>query len=273
MAMSQDQLQQYRKEIDSLDRKLLALLNQRIRVSINIGAVKLASGRKVFAPDREEEVLRRLEDMNDGPLDGDTLRSIYREIINGSIAVQARLAIGYLGRRGSQIAMVATNRFGHSHDYRGFDSFPKFWKALSDGKIEVGVVERSRLITYGLQNGSLPWPVCSDLGMRKENGEKGMDRQYFLISRTESYACSLGRTVVWLETDNAEMCVKSVKSLLQIEKLQLLRSESIRLARPAKSLCVQLELEGDVPGERLRKLIRKLPRDLVIRWCRVGCFP
>ncbi|MEM1058720.1 MAG: chorismate mutase [Verrucomicrobiota bacterium] len=270
--MTSDPLQRYRRQIDQIDRQLLDLLNERIRVSIQIGTVKLARGWQVFAPEREEEVLRSLEAMNDGPLERETLRSVYREIINGSIAVQARLAIGYLGRKHSQIAMVAVGRFGSSHDYRGFDSLERFWQALQEGRIEIGVVERARLVTYALEQGGLPLPVCTELDSREEESA-GSGKHYFVISRTQRYSCKLSRTVVWIDSHSAEMCVKTVKSLLEMEKLPLLRSELIRLPRPAQQPCVQVELAGDVPEESLRTLMEKLPRDLIHAWCRVGCFP
>ncbi len=270
--MSRDKLKDLRHEIDRIDRQLLELLNERIDVSIHIGAVKLASGRQVFAPGREEEVLQRLEQLNPGPMDREALRAIYREIINSSVAVQAKLAIGYVGRRGSQIAMVAANRFGPSHSYRGFDAIAKLWAALEAGRIEVGVVARTRLVPYALEHGKLPWPVCSELGGPEEKSGESLRYPYYVISRSEGQGAKHGRTVFWLETDSAEMCVKNVKSLLQMEKLKLLRSEGVPQRRSGRDLCQQIEVSGDVSESQLRQLIEKLPQGLVSRWCRLGCF-
>jgi len=270
--MSQDKLKDLRAEIDRIDRQLLELLNERIDVSIRIGAVKLAAGRQVFAPEREEDVLQRLEKLNAGPLDREALRSIYREIINSSVAVQAELAIGYVGRRGSQIALVAANRFGPSHSYRGFDAITKLWTALEGGRIEVGVVARTRLVPYALEKGKLPWSVCSELASPEEKTGEPRRQPYYVISRSEGQGTKHGRTVLWLETDSAEMCVKNVKSLLQMEKLKLLRSEGVRQRRSGRDLCQQVEVAGDVPEAQLRQLIEKLPQGLVSRWCRLGCF-
>lgn len=270
--MSRDKLKNLREEIDGVDQQLLALLNQRIDVSIRIGALKLASGHQVFVPGREEELLQRLEELNPGPLDREALRSIYREIINSSVAVQAQLAIGYVGRRGSQIAMVAASRFGSSHSYRGFDAIAKLWAALEAGRIEVGVVARTRLIPYALEKGKLPWPVCSELASPEEKCGEPRRQPYYVISRSEGQGAKHGRTVLWIETDNAEMCVKNVKSLLQMEKLKLLRSEGVPQRRSGRDLCQQIEVAGDVAEPQLRQLIEKLPQGVVSRWCRLGCF-
>jgi len=47
----------------------------------DIGLVKTEQGTDVFSPAREEEVIQNVLESNKGPLDGGTLRAIYREAI------------------------------------------------------------------------------------------------------------------------------------------------------------------------------------------------
>ena len=112
--MSLEKLKSLRSQIDQVDQALLELLNQRLTISVEIGAAKLVSGRQVFAPDRDEEVLRALEKKNPGPMESRALRAIYREIIKSSIAAQSQLAIGFLGslRRGCRGGTVVSADFG-----------------------------------------------------------------------------------------------------------------------------------------------------------------
>jgi len=49
-----------RKKIDLIDRKLLSLLNQRLRIALEIGKVKKQMGKKIYDPKREKEILERL---------------------------------------------------------------------------------------------------------------------------------------------------------------------------------------------------------------------
>ncbi len=74
-------LQEKRKKIDLIDRKLLTLLNQRLRTAIEIGKVKKEMGEKIYDPKREKEILERLESRNKGLLRGEGLKKIFRIII------------------------------------------------------------------------------------------------------------------------------------------------------------------------------------------------
>ena len=77
------QVKALREKIDKLDQQILGLINQRAGHAGDIGKLKNESNAEPFAPAREEEVLKAVLDMNKGPLDNDTIRAIYREIISG----------------------------------------------------------------------------------------------------------------------------------------------------------------------------------------------
>lgn len=53
-------LKDRRRKIDLIDRKLLPLLNQRLRIALEIGKIKKQMGIKIYDPKREKEVLERL---------------------------------------------------------------------------------------------------------------------------------------------------------------------------------------------------------------------
>ncbi len=74
-----------RKEIDLIDRKLLSLLNQRLRLAQEIGRFKKEMGEKIYDPKREREILERLKmrlrSGNKGPLKGRDLEKVFRTIM------------------------------------------------------------------------------------------------------------------------------------------------------------------------------------------------
>ena len=74
-------LQQLRKRIDQVDRRLLRLLNQRAGLALRVGRLKKRHGRSLFDPRRERAILRRLTSANHGPLPAQAVRAIYREIL------------------------------------------------------------------------------------------------------------------------------------------------------------------------------------------------
>jgi chorismate mutase/prephenate dehydratase len=70
-----------RKELDLINQKLLTLLNQRLRISLEIGKVKKEMGKKIYDTEREKEILDRLKRKNRGPLKEVDLRKIFTTIM------------------------------------------------------------------------------------------------------------------------------------------------------------------------------------------------
>jgi chorismate mutase / prephenate dehydratase len=70
-----------RRRIDALDRKIVALLSERTRVGLEVGAAKAADGRAVRDADREREVLLRVAAANQGPLPQADLLALYRRLM------------------------------------------------------------------------------------------------------------------------------------------------------------------------------------------------
>jgi chorismate mutase len=70
-----------RKELDLVNQKLLTLLNQRLRLTLQIGKVKKEMGKKIYDTEREKEILDRLTRKNRGPLREEDLRKIFTTII------------------------------------------------------------------------------------------------------------------------------------------------------------------------------------------------
>jgi len=70
-----------RKELDLINEKLLTLLNQRLRITMDIGKVKKEMGKKIYDAERENEIFDRLKQKNRGPLKEEDLRKIFATIM------------------------------------------------------------------------------------------------------------------------------------------------------------------------------------------------
>jgi len=70
-----------RKEIDLIDQKLLILLNQRLRIVLEIGKIKKEMGKNIYDPVREKEVLEKLKRKNKGLLKEEDLKKIFATIM------------------------------------------------------------------------------------------------------------------------------------------------------------------------------------------------
>ncbi len=75
------QLAKIRRQIDSLDERLLRLVNQRASLALNIGRIKDKQKWPVFDPKREAFVLRHVMAASRGPLSSSAVRHIFQAIL------------------------------------------------------------------------------------------------------------------------------------------------------------------------------------------------
>ncbi|MFZ0806890.1 MAG: chorismate mutase [Candidatus Sulfotelmatobacter sp.] len=75
-------IEDWRKKIDELDRKLVALLSERARAAVEIGKLKRDTSLPIYEPDRERIVFANVQESNPGPLPGRDLVRIYERIID-----------------------------------------------------------------------------------------------------------------------------------------------------------------------------------------------
>jgi len=80
----------WRRKIDAIDTAMLHLLNLRAELSLEVGRMKCETGVPLRAPEREREILSRMQQTNPGPLDGETVAKIYQLILDESIRTQTR---------------------------------------------------------------------------------------------------------------------------------------------------------------------------------------
>ncbi|MCI0486242.1 MAG: chorismate mutase [Blastocatellia bacterium] len=77
-------IEDWRKEIDDIDERLIELLNRRSHCAIEIGRIKRTLGLPVYMPDRETEVINHVIKLNGGPLDQAAVRRLFERIIDES---------------------------------------------------------------------------------------------------------------------------------------------------------------------------------------------
>lgn len=75
-------IEDWRKQIDAVDRKLVELLNRRSRYAIEIGKIKAKQKLPIYTPHRELQVLFNVVRANEGPLDDQAMRRLFERIID-----------------------------------------------------------------------------------------------------------------------------------------------------------------------------------------------
>src|SRR6516165_331915 len=134
------QLKSLRHQIDKLDLQILKIVNERASLAAEIGKVKNDHGAEVFSPAREEEVLENVLQASRGPLDPNTVRAIFRELMSGSRALQKILKVAYLGPEYSFSHLAAVERFGQAVEFMGVGSIMAVFEEVNRGHVDFGVV-------------------------------------------------------------------------------------------------------------------------------------
>ena len=75
-------IEDWRKKIDEVDRRLVELISERARAAVEIGRLKRDTSMPIYEPDRERIVFANVQEANRGPLPGRDLVRIYERIID-----------------------------------------------------------------------------------------------------------------------------------------------------------------------------------------------
>ena len=81
-------LEDCRKNIDVVDREIMALLNRRAEIVREIGAIKAKAGLPIVDWNREIEILRWVAQENEGIMNDEAAARIFRRILQESRQIQ-----------------------------------------------------------------------------------------------------------------------------------------------------------------------------------------
>ena len=134
-------LEEQRIKIDAIDTDIIRLLNERADIVHEIGVIKKREGLEIYAPEREEKLLRSLVVKGEGGrLPEESIRAIYREIMSAALALEEDLKIAYLGPAGTWTHQAAIGKFGHSVKYLPQPSFGDVFDQVERRIADYGVV-------------------------------------------------------------------------------------------------------------------------------------
>ena len=81
-ADTQSRIEELRSRVDEVDRELIRILNERARIVQEIVAIKAEAGKPLFDPRREEEILQKVAEQNEGPIYDTSMREIFELILH-----------------------------------------------------------------------------------------------------------------------------------------------------------------------------------------------
>ncbi|MCB1228966.1 MAG: prephenate dehydratase [Verrucomicrobiae bacterium] len=167
-------LEELRRKIDTIDTELLRLLNERADVVHEVGALKKREGLEIYAPEREDALLKSLVVKSQGRLTEKSIRAIYREIMSAALALEEDLKIAYLGPPGTWTHQASIGKFGHSVEYLPQPNLADVFDQVTRRLADYGVVpiENSTegAVTHTLDLfADSPLKICAQIFMPIEN--------------------------------------------------------------------------------------------------------
>ena len=130
-----------RRRIDELDDALHDVLMERAAVVESVGRLKRADATPPLRPGREAQILRRLLKRHRGAFPKPVLVRLWRELLAGSLAIQADLHLAvYAPEKSAGLWDLARDHYGSHTAMSGFRSTGEVLRAIADGRAALGVL-------------------------------------------------------------------------------------------------------------------------------------
>ncbi len=194
-----------RGEIDAIDAQLLELLNARARCAEAVGEIKTRYGAlgHIYRPEREAQVLRRIQDLNGGPLPNESVTFFFREVMSACLSLERPLSIAFLGPLGSFSEAASVKQFGHAARLQPQASIDDVFREVEAGHVDYAVVPVENS-TGGAVGRSLdlllstPLSVCGEVVLRVHQHLLTRSPALADVKKVYSHAQSLSQCHEWL---------------------------------------------------------------------------
>jgi chorismate mutase/prephenate dehydratase len=195
-----DEIEKLRREIDALDDELAALVQRRAGLAQKIGALK--GGAPAYRPERESEILHRVSKVR-GPLAGERIAAVFREIISACRGLEESIRVSYLGPEGTFSEQAVRKHFGRALDALPAASVDEAFRRCESGAAQFTVVpvENSSEGAVGRTLDLLlatPLRICGEVELRVHQNLMSRAEKISSVKRIYSHAQSLAQCHGWL---------------------------------------------------------------------------
>ena len=162
-------LEDYRVEIDKIDREITQLLEKRMNVAKAISKYKIENNMQIFHPDREKMVIEKNKGYLENKEYEELVESFYDNLMYLSRLVQQKeiypenkiytkpykndrenLVVGYQGVAGSFGNEAMLKYFKNIKEAKSYEKFEEVFKAVESGEIEYGILPVENSSTGGI---------------------------------------------------------------------------------------------------------------------------
>ncbi len=233
---------------------MLQLLQQRIKLSGEIGRMKQRHGAVIYVPERERELVVRLTRLSQGQPQPQALAAIYREIMSSSRAAQGQAPIGLLQASAAHVLPAAALNFGACDRFTPKKTWIELAKGLKSGALSLSLLTGDDLAAAlrtdrWRKEFFLGLSVAGDFAPSFET-KTSLDRRIFIVTpRRNGATAEADQLLILIECKST---ANAIKSLLRSMPDLSLQAEhlTIRSSPPAKAVAL-VRLSAARPFEGL----------------------
>jgi chorismate mutase len=240
-------MRRLREQVDRIDLKMLQLLQQRTKLSGQIGKMKRRHGAVIYVPERERELVARLTRLSKGQPSPRAVAALYREILSSSRAAQGQAPIGLLRASAPLVLPASRACFGACDQFSPKKTWAELVKGLNTGALSLALLTGDDLVN-ALQTQQRRseffrrLTVAGDFSPVFDAKATLAQRIFIVTPRGNGAALKANRILILIECKST---LNAVKSLLRSMPNFSLHAE--QLTRRATAL-VRLTLARPVDG-------------------------
>lgn len=278
------ELKVLRDRIDSVDRHIHQLLNDRARLAQQVAEVKeryrAADETPVFyRPEREAQVLRAVMARNEGPLENETVARLFREIMSVCLALEEPLEVVFLGPEGTFTQQAAQKHFGQAAHCRALTSLEAVFESVQTGDSHYAVVpievEDAGLIRHTLDLfRRFDLFICGEVELAPEVAATATARcpRYLVVGREAIGASGEDKTSLLLECRDEAGALHELLAPFHRRRISLTRLETRSSGEHDWQTLFYIDFEGHASESGVRELLDELDTlDIKVKF--LGSYP
>ncbi len=258
---------------------MLQLLQQRTKLSGQIGQMKRRHGAVIYVPERERELVARLARVSGGQPPARAVAAIYREIMSASRAEQGQTPIGLLAASASLVLPASQTFFGASDQFVPQKSWAEMAKGLQSGALSLALLTGADL---GTLLASPRWrrdfltryAVRSDFSPAVPELKGLLGWRIFIVTPRPAGPPPEGdRIVILIECKSTQSAIKSLLHSMPTNPIQAVHAEQWT-SRPAGPVTlVRLHLAQPMDGDIATDLLVAAGKQAGHRVSVLGIYP
>ncbi len=134
------EIKSLRQQIETVDRQILRLLNERAEIVLEVGKEKSEGKMDSYDPQRKNEIVEALVLQNNGPFPRQAIGPVFREVISACRSLETQITVAYLGPPATHTHLACFEYFGSSVQTQPKESIDEVFEAVEKGKTSYGVV-------------------------------------------------------------------------------------------------------------------------------------